>query len=47
MMEHLRVMMKLSWKDIVSNERIYIQTILVSMADILIERGLRWTGHLH
>jgi len=47
MMRHLREIMKLTWKDKVSNNEIYRRTGLAPMADILIERNLRWTGHVH
>ena len=47
MMRHLREIMKISWKDRVTNDEIYRSSGLASMADILIERNLRWTGHVH
>jgi len=36
----------MSWKDRVSNEEVSIRTGQHSMDDILIERRLRWFGHV-
>lgn len=47
MMRHLREIMKITWRDKVTNEEVYRRTGLAPMADILIERNLRWTGHVH
>ena len=47
MMRHLREIMKISWKARVTNDEIYRSSGLASMDDILIERNLRWTGHVH
>ena len=41
MMRHLREIMKISWKDRVSNDKIYRRSGLAPMTDILIERNLR------
>jgi len=46
MMRHLRGILKISWKDKVTNEEIYRRTGLSPIADLLIERNLRWTGHI-
>jgi len=43
----MREIMKLTWKDKVSNHEIYIRSGLAPMTDMLIERNLIWTGHLH
>ena len=37
----------ITWKDRVSNDEIYRKSGLAPMTDILIERNLRWTGHVH
>ena len=47
MIRHLREILKISWRDKVTNEEIFKRSGLASMADILIERNLRWTGHVH
>ena len=47
MMRHLREIMKITWKDRVSNDEIYRRSGLAPMTDILIVRNLRWTGHVH
>jgi len=46
-MRHLREIMKQTWKDKVSNHEIYRRSGLAPTADMLIERNLRWTGHVH
>jgi len=46
-MRHLREIIKLTWKDKISNHEIYIRSGLTPMADMLIEQNLRWTDHVH
>ena len=46
MMRHLRSVMKINWKDKVTNKEVLRQTGLPSMEDLLIRKNLRWTGHL-
>ena len=47
MMRHLRKIMNISWKDKVRNTTILSRANLPSMEDLLIEKGLRWLGHIH
>ena len=46
MMRHLRSIMKVTWKDKVTNKVILEQADLPSMQDLLIRKTLRWTGHI-
>ena len=46
MMRHLRSIMKLTWKDKVTNKEILGRIGLPSMEDLLIKKNLLWTGHL-
>ena len=46
-MAHLRVIMNVPWKDKITNVEILCLTGLPSMADFLIEKNLRWLGHVH
>ena len=46
MMRHLRSIMRLTWKDKVTNKEILGQIGLPSMEDLLIKKNLLWTGHL-
>ncbi len=46
MMRHLRSILKITWKDKVTNKEILDRTGLPSMEDLLIRKNLRWTGHL-
>lgn len=39
--------MGITWQDKVPNVDILIRAGLPSMEDILIEKGLRWLGHVH
>jgi len=47
MMKQLRDIMLVKWYDKITNEEILRRTNLPSMADILIEKNLRWLGHVH
>ena len=47
MMRHLRAIMGVTWRDKITNVDILNQAGLPSMEDILIEKGLRWLGHIH
>ena len=47
MMRQLRDIMKIKWYNKVTNEEILQRAGLPAMADILIERNLRWLGHVH
>jgi len=44
---HLRHIMGVTWRDKITNVEIPTHAGLPSMADILIEKGLRWLGHVH
>ena len=44
---HLREIVKITWKDGVLNDEIYRRNGLAPKTDLLIERNLRWTGHIH
>ena len=46
MMQHLLSIIRLTWKDKVTNKEILKRTGLPSMEDLLIKKNLRWTGHL-
>ena len=46
MMRHLRLIMRITWMDKVTNNEILERTGLPSMEDLLIRKNLRWTGHL-
>ena len=46
MMRHLHSIMRLTWKDKVTNKEILGQIGLPSMEDLLIKKNLLWTGHL-
>lgn len=46
MMRHLRTIMKVTWKDKVTNKEILERTGLTPMEDMLIRKNLRWTGHI-
>ena len=47
MMRHLRQIMAIQWEDKVINIDVLKRAALPSMADILIEKNLRWLGHVH
>jgi len=47
MMRQLRSIQNVTWKDKIPNKEILQRAGLPSMADILIEKGLRWIGHVH
>ena len=46
MMRQLRDIMSGKWYDKITNEEILRRANLPCMADILIERNLRWVGHV-
>jgi len=46
MAHHLRSLLKITWKDKVTNKEVLDKTGLPSMEDILIWKNLPWTGHL-
>ena len=47
MMRQLRDIISVKWFDKITNEEILRRVNLPCMADILIERNLRWVGHVH
>jgi hypothetical protein len=47
MMRHLRQILRIKWEDKVTNIEVMKRTGLLSMTDILIEKNLRWLGHVH
>ena len=47
MMRQLRDIMSVKWYDKITNEEILRRANLLCMANILIERNLRWVGHVH
>ena len=47
MMRHLRAIIGVTWKDKIINADILNRAGMPSMADILIEKGLRCLGHVH
>ena len=46
-MRHLRAIMGVAWRNKITNVDILNRAGLPSMADILIEKGLRWLGQVH
>ena len=46
MMRHLRAIMRITWKDKVTNKEILERANLPSTEDLLIRKNLRWTGHV-
>ena len=46
MMRHLRSIMRVNWKDKVTNKEILGRAGLPSMEELLIRKTLRWTGHI-
>ena len=46
MMRHLRAIMKITWKDKVTNKEILERANLPSMEDLLIKKNLWWAGHV-
>ncbi|XP_046863472.1 uncharacterized protein LOC124457235 [Xenia sp. Carnegie-2017] len=47
MMRQLRDILKISWRDKIANAKILRLTDLPHMADMLIQKNLRWIGHVH
>ena len=47
MMRQLRDIMGIKWHDKIANVEVLRRANLPSMADILIEKNLRWLGHVH
>ena len=47
MVGHLKVIMNVSWKDRITKVESLCLAGLLSMPDILIEKNLRWLGHVH
>ena len=47
MMRQLRDIMSVKWYDKITNEELLRRANMPCMADILIERNLRWLGHVH
>ena len=47
MMRQLRDIMSIKWYDKITNVEILSRANLPCMADILIEKNLRWLGHVH
>ncbi|XP_046863308.1 uncharacterized protein LOC124457060 [Xenia sp. Carnegie-2017] len=47
MMRHLRDILKISWRDKIANAKILRLTDLPHMADMLIQKNLRWISHVH
>lgn len=46
MMRHLRETVNISWKEKITNKVILEKAGLYPVADILIQRHLRWIGHI-
>ena len=47
MMRHLRLILNVKWWGLKSNQKILDQAGLDSMYDVLIQRNLRWVGHVN
>lgn len=47
MMRQLRDIMSIKWQDKITNIEVLKRANLPSMEDILIEKNLRWLGHVH
>ena len=47
MMRHLRQILNVKWWDFISNADILTQANLPSMYELLIQRNLRWAGHIN
>jgi hypothetical protein len=47
MMRHLRQILDVRWYDFTSNAKILQQAHLPSMYELLIQRNLRWAGHVN
>ena len=47
MMRHLWQILNVKWRDFISNADILTQANLPSMYELLIQRNLRWAGHIH
>ena len=47
MMNYLQQIMAIQWEDKVTNIDVLKRANLPTMADILIEKNLRWLGHVH
>jgi hypothetical protein len=47
MMRQLRDILRISWHDKISNAEILRRTGLPHMSDLLIQKNLRWIGHVH
>ena len=45
-MQHLRSIMGISWRDKISNDEVLKRTGLPSLKAILIQMNLRWLGHV-
>ena len=46
MMRHLHSILHLTWNNMVTNKEILDRTGLPPMKDLLVQKNLRWTGHL-
>ena len=46
MMRHLRSILHLTWNNMVTNKEILDRTGLPPVEDLLVQKNLRWTGHL-
>jgi len=47
MMRQLRDIMGIHWSDFITNEQVLRRAGLPSMENVLIEKNLRWLGHVH
>ena len=47
MMRHLQQILNVKWWDFISNADILTRANLPSMYELLIQRNLRWVGHIH
>ena len=47
MMRHLRQILNVKWWDFISNADILTRANLPSMYELLIQRNLRWVGHIY
>ena len=47
MMRHLRQSLNVKWWDFISNDDILPRANLPNMYELLIQRNLRWAGHVH
>ena len=46
MMQHLKSIMGISWRDKISNDKVLNRAGLPSLKAILVQVNLRWLGHV-